>query len=79
MCGHMRISMQSYAGSDATDFAFPEFLDMLAKCPSPASAKEDILNAFRLNDRAGKGTISAGALPSSCVLVTHHQTPAPFR
>lgn len=33
---------------------------MLAKCPSPQSAKQDVLTAFQLHDRAGKGTISAG-------------------
>ena len=46
----------------AEEVSFPEFLEMVSKCPTPDGAREDILTAFRLYDRAGSGTISAADL-----------------
>eukprot|EP01147_Barroeca_monosierra_P009425 gene9425-1667_t len=42
----------------AEELSLPAFLEVLAKCPGPFQAREDILDAFRAHDTAGSGKIS---------------------
>ncbi|EGD78536.1 hypothetical protein PTSG_09229 [Salpingoeca rosetta] len=42
----------------AEELSLPQFLEVLAKCPGPFQAREDILDAFRAHDKANTGTIS---------------------
>lgn len=44
------------AGSK-TELEFPDILEILAKTPSPAEGKQQVLAAFKAYDILGKGTI----------------------
>lgn len=50
---------------DAVDF--PDLLELMAKTPSKADAKAEVLKAFKAHDVAGSGTMSQGpSNPPSC-------------